>query len=102
MKYFFYNPDPLQMAVKQTLLTIAGLEVNVYSSSTSNNEKPAVVFFYLHGRFGSAVYADPTVRAIIEQVQSLGPERELLVITFVSKTNRNGQDTRCMTLIFLN
>lgn len=81
------------MAVKQNLLTIAGLEVKVYSSNASNNEKPVVVFFLLHGRFESTETADPIARAMIEQAQSAGRERELLVITFVSRTDKNGQGT---------
>lgn len=82
------------MSVKRTLLTIAGLEVNVYSSSASNDEKPVIVFFLLHGRFESTETTNPIARTMIEQTQSAERERELLVITFVSKTNRSGQDSK--------
>lgn len=73
------------MTSKQTSLTIAGLEVNIYSSSASDDEKPVVIFFLLHGRLESTEVADPIARAMIEQAQTIRRERELLVITFVSK-----------------
>ncbi|KAF9456346.1 Alpha/Beta hydrolase protein [Collybia nuda] len=70
------------MTSKQTSLTIAGLEVNIYSSSASDDEKPVVIFFLLHGRLESTEVADPIARAMIEQAQTIRRERELLVITF--------------------
>jgi hypothetical protein len=83
------DPRVFQMAAKQTSLVIAGLEINIYSLSNSDSQKPVVIFFLLHGRYGSTEVVDPFARSMIEQIQWAEQEyeRELLIVTFVSKVD---------------
>lgn len=73
----------MSQATKEELV-IAGLPLNVYKSSrSSNGSKPLVVFFLLHGRYGSAESIEAIANSMIEQAQDGSEDRELLVITFV-------------------
>ncbi|KAG6910101.1 hypothetical protein DXG01_013154 [Tephrocybe rancida] len=69
------------MSSSKSTLVIAGLEVNIYSATPINAErKEAVVFFLLHGRYGSAAEIDPIARSLIEQTPQKA--RSLLIVTF--------------------
>ncbi|KAG6861243.1 hypothetical protein C0995_002365 [Termitomyces sp. Mi166 len=73
------------MSLAKETLVIAGLEVNVYSVSSTiiPERKEVVVLFLLHGRYGSAEEVDPIARSLIEQTQAKKSKtRSLLVITF--------------------
>lgn len=73
-------------AVQKQTLVVGGLEVNVFSRSQQPLEE-VVVFFLLHGRYGSANEIEPIARTVIQQAVANKPggtnQRELLVVTFV-------------------
>ncbi|KAF9024916.1 alpha/beta-hydrolase [Hymenopellis radicata] len=66
---------------EQTFL-IGGLEVNVYSRSSQTPEKPAVILFVLHGRFGNCKDAATTsiVNGLLQNEAK--QSRNLYVVTF--------------------
>ncbi|KAG5637968.1 hypothetical protein H0H81_002412 [Sphagnurus paluster] len=70
--------------VNQYTIVIAGIQVHVYSTvSITQGErgvKEVVVFFLLHGRYGSAEQIDPIARSLIGQTKE--NTRDLLVVTF--------------------
>ncbi|KAG5723862.1 hypothetical protein E4T56_gene9837 [Termitomyces sp. T112] len=72
------------MSLTKQTLVIAGLEVNVYSASSTTiaERKEVVVLFLLHGRYGRAEEVDPIARSLIEQTQTSTRARSLLIITF--------------------
>ncbi|KAG6853967.1 hypothetical protein C0991_012114 [Blastosporella zonata] len=71
------------MSSTKDTLVIAGLGINIYSAAPTivAERKDVVVFFLLHGRYGSAEQVDPIARSLIEQTK--GKARGLLVVTFI-------------------
>ncbi|KAI0093154.1 Alpha/Beta hydrolase protein [Irpex rosettiformis] len=71
------------------LIHIAGLPVNVYTSTPlSSITGNVAVFFFLHGRSGSAADLEPKIQQIFNRVEvnkaegGKKQERELVVVTF--------------------
>jgi hypothetical protein len=72
------------MTSKQTFL-VGGLPVNVFTSSTtSSSEKPVLILFMLHGRLETAEGRQYVVDGLFKDYPT-GLERDLVVVTFVSK-----------------
>ncbi|KAF8072137.1 Alpha/Beta hydrolase protein, partial [Lyophyllum atratum] len=79
-------------------LVIAGLEVNVYSAAPTTTRqgegKEVVVFFLLHGRYGSAKDVDEAALSVIEQTKERN--RELLIVTFDQRNHgKRLVDAKC-------
>jgi hypothetical protein len=81
------------MVAKKTLV-VGGIEVHAYASDHTvldpgdEPKKDVVIFFFIHGRNGSAEASEGTAISIVEQAMKKGGERgrELVVVTFVSGT----------------
>lgn len=82
---------------KQTLV-VAGLEVNVFSDSSSKDASvPVAVCFLLHGRLSSTSAVEKVAQSLIQLTRE-GPnnvrqlQRSLLVVTFVIENSNH----RCL------
>lgn len=73
------------MSIKETLV-IAGLPVHVYRTLSAST-KHVVVFFLLHGRYGTTEDVDQIARSVVESSQTGDQGHELFIATFVRAVN---------------
>jgi hypothetical protein len=79
----------MSVTVEKTTLSVNGLRVQVFARpGLRESSDPVTILIALHGRTESAEALEPTARTIfqwIEDKHSGEKQRELVVVTFVSK-----------------
>jgi hypothetical protein len=74
------------MPLSKERLVVAGLDLQVFrvNAGEGPSDKPVVVLFFLHGRFGSSEDLIPAVEGLFAKWTHTQGLKEIIVVTFVS------------------